>query len=110
MKTFSEWRNERLARKRAREVFEYILDQIERGVPVEDMFAFTVDTSVLWSQSEGVWYIRTEERMKPGELVALKQGRGGREENARIVGVLMSECVENVSAYSIRFDVDNVGS
>lgn len=105
MKSFSDWRIERRARKRAREVFEFILDQIERGVPVEDMFAFTVDSHVLWSQPEGVWYIRTEERMKPGELVVLKQGRGGREENARIVGVLMSECVGNVSAYSVRFDV-----
>jgi len=108
--SFREWRDNRRARKRAQIVLNYILDQLERGVPVEDLFAYTVDTHVRWSQPNGVWFILIDERMKPGELVHLKHGRGDREESARIVELLDSECIGNVFAYSIRFDVETVES
>lgn len=100
MKSFREWRSERRARKEARMLFDFILAELDRGVSVKDLFVYNIEKPVLWDKEGGFWYVECDERLEPGQKIKLLSGRGGAEEEARIVAWLGN----GGDAYSITYD------
>jgi hypothetical protein len=102
MKSFSDWRIERRARKEARKLLGFILAELDKGVPVGDLFVYVVRRPVLWKQQGGFWYIELDDDLEPGQKLTLLSGRGGAKEDARVVERIGD------GEYSVTFDVDGV--
>ena len=103
MKSFSDWRIERRARKEARKLLDFILAELDKGVSVEDLFVYNIEEPVLWKQKGGFWYVESEEHFTPTQKLYLLRGRGGAKEYARVV-----ESIGN-DEYSVTFDMDWTG-
>ena len=91
---------ERRARKEARALFDFILSELDRGVPPRDLFVYNIEQSVLWNKEGSFWYVECAERLEPGQKVKLLSGRGGAEEEARIVEWLGGD------EYSITYEME----
>ena len=103
MKSFSDWRIERRARKQARELLAFILAELDKGVPIGDLFVYNIEKPVLWKQKEGFWYVESEDHFEPRQKLYLLCGRGGAKEYARVVEALGGD------EYSVTFDMDWTG-
>jgi hypothetical protein len=91
MRTPWEWYAERKRRREVTEIFNYIMEKLEEGVPLTEIVVFTLDRSVEWDKKRQCWTVEFETALDPGQKVKLSSGRGGAIENATIVECLPLE-------------------
>lgn len=69
---------------------------------MRDLFVYNIEAPVLWNKDGGFWYVECAERLDPGQKIKLLSGRGGAEEEARILEWLG----DGGDFYMITYDMD----
>lgn len=88
MRTPWKWYADRKRDRELQEVFAFIMDKLEEGVPLTEIIVFTLDEPVQWHMRRQCWTVDFEVPLTEGQRVKLSSGRGGAEETATIVECL----------------------
>jgi len=85
MNLFAKWQRRRQQKRSDKIVIEFLINHIENGGTLDDLFLLSVEEPVLWDQAGQYWFVKLNNEedwplAEPGRRLAFSSGRGGAEE------------------------------
>jgi hypothetical protein len=90
MNLFAKWRQRRLQKRSADLVIEMLIQYLESGGDLDDLFVLSVVEPVEWDMKGQFWFVGLKDELdreiiKVDKKVSLSSGRGGAVEEAMVV-------------------------
>jgi len=76
---------ERRRKKNVDELLVYIFSKLAEGHKITDILVWNLDAPVEWDKERAVWTVFSSDELESDQRVHLLSGRGGVDEEARVV-------------------------
>jgi len=76
---------ERRRKKNVDALIVYIFSKLAEGHDITDILVWNLDAPVEWDRKRAVWTVFSPNELESGQRVYLLSGRGGADEEARVV-------------------------
>jgi hypothetical protein len=76
---------ERRRKKNVDLLLVYIFSKLAEGYSITDILVWNLESPVEWDRERAVWTVFSPEELESGQRVYLLSGRGGVDEEARVV-------------------------